>query len=324
MTEKIVHLHNHSEFSLLDGYGHPEDYLKRAKEIGSPAFAITEHGNEYSWVYFDKLKAQYPDIKMIYGVELYEAFDITVNDPNNKYFHLIALAKNEQGRIALNELVTKGEFEGYYYHGRVDLSAIKPYANDLIITSACLASKLSREKDFDKCIEYVNEYKSIFPYFYLEMQSHDVSEQCEYNQKILRLAYATNTEFIVTCDSHVATEEDLRYQSYFVQIAHDTETASEVYKDCYMQSVDEIHTIMDKQIGKDNVSIALANTVKIADMIDIVNMPFQKPQLPTYPIPLGYKNDYEYLSYLCEQGYQEFGLNNLPFEEEKIYKDRLS
>lgn len=90
---KIVHLHNHSEFSLLDGYGHPEDYLKRAKEIGSPAFAITEHGNEYSWVYFDKLKAQYPDIKMIYGVELYEAFDMTVNDPNNKYFHLIALAK---------------------------------------------------------------------------------------------------------------------------------------------------------------------------------------------------------------------------------------
>ena len=324
MTEKIVHLHNHSEFSLLDGYGHPEDYLKRAKEIGSPAFAITEHGNEYSWVYFDKLKAQYPDIKMIYGVELYEAFDITVNDPNNKFFLLIALAKNEQGRIALNELVTKGEFEGYYYHGRVDLNAIKSYANDLIITSACLASKLSREKDFDKCIEYVNEYKSIFPYFYLEMQSHDVSEQCEYNQKILRLAHKTNTEFIVTCDSHVATEEDLRYQSYFVQIAHDTETASEVYKDCYMQSVDEIHTIMDKQIGKDNVSIALANTVKIADMIDIVNMPFQKPQLPTYPIPLGYKNDYEYLSYLCEQGYQEFGLNNLPFEEEKIYKDRLS
>lgn len=323
MIEKIVHLHNHSEFSLLDGYGHPEEYLKRAAEIGSPAFAITEHGNEYSWVYFDKLKAQYPNIKMIYGVELYEAFDMLKNDPDNKYFHLIALAKNEKGRIALNELVTKGEFEGFYYHGRVDLNAMKPYADNLIITSACLASKLSREKDYNRCVEYVNEYKSIFPYFYLEMQSHDVPEQCEYNQKILKLAKETNTDFIITCDSHVATEDDLFYQEYLVKIAHDTETASEIYKDCYMQSVDEIHNIMDKQIGKENVSIALANTVKIADIIDIVNMPFQKPQLPTYPTPKEYNNDHEYLTYLCNRGYKRLGLNELPDDEQKIYKDRL-
>ena len=94
-------LHNHSEFSILDGFSHPEEYLQRASEIGLKAFAITEHGNEFSWVYFDKLKSKYPDVKMIYGVELYECFDMNVQDPNNKYFHLVALAKNEKGRMVM-------------------------------------------------------------------------------------------------------------------------------------------------------------------------------------------------------------------------------
>ena len=154
-------LHNHSEFSLLDGFSHPEEYLKRASELGLKAFAITEHGNEYSWVYFDKLKEKYPDIKMIYGVELYEAFDMKVKDKDSKYFHLVALAKNEKGRIALNEIVTKSNFEGFYYKPRVDLNLLKPYADDLIISSACLASKLAKESDYKKCVKYVKEYKSI-------------------------------------------------------------------------------------------------------------------------------------------------------------------
>ena len=87
-------LHNHSMYSLLDGYSYPKEYLDKAKELGLKAFAITEHGNQYSWVYFDQLKKDYPDIKMIYGVELYECFNIKEKDKDNKYFHLIALAKN--------------------------------------------------------------------------------------------------------------------------------------------------------------------------------------------------------------------------------------
>ena len=134
-------LHNHTEYSVLDGFSHPEEYLKRAKELGLHAFAVTEHGNQYSWVYFDKLKKKYPEIKMIYGVELYECFDIKVQDSDNKYFHLIALAKNEHGRIALNEIITKSNFNGFYYKPRVDLEMLKPYAKDLIVMSACLASK---------------------------------------------------------------------------------------------------------------------------------------------------------------------------------------
>ena len=316
-------LHNHSEFSFLDGFSHPKDYLDKAKELGLKAFAITEHGNQCSWVYFDMLKKDYPDIKMIYGVELYEAFDINIRDKNSKYFHLVALAKNEKGRIALNNLVTKSNFEGFYFKPRVDLEMMKPYANDLVVSSACLASKLSREEDYQKCIEYIDEYKSIFPYFYLEMQSHNTDDQEEYNKKILQLSKDTNTPFIITTDSHVADKNDLYYQARHVQIAHDSETMSEAYSGCYMQSDEEIHCIMDKQIGYDNVCIGLRNTDLIADMIDEVNMPFQEPQLPTFPLPEGFKSNNEYIWHLLKEGWKTRRFNELTDEDKVVYKERM-
>ncbi|HSH52428.1 MAG TPA: PHP domain-containing protein, partial [Bacteroidales bacterium] len=140
----------------MDGFATPKEYLERAKKIGLKSFAITEHGNQYSWVYFDEIKKEYPEIKMIYGVEFYETEDLLVKDKNSKYFHLVVLAKNENGRKAINKLVTKSNFEGFYYKPRITIYDIKPYANDLIILSACLASKLSKEKNYNKCIEYIN------------------------------------------------------------------------------------------------------------------------------------------------------------------------
>ena len=173
-------LHNHSEYSVLDGFGHPEQYLQRAREAGVRAFAITEHGNAYSWPYFDALHEKYPEIKLIFGVEFYECFDHRVKDKDSKYFHLIALAKNERGRIALNKLITRSNFEGFYYKPRVDLKMLRPYAKDLIVSSACLASKIAREPDYEKCVAYALEYRKIFPHFYLEMQSHATEAQAEY------------------------------------------------------------------------------------------------------------------------------------------------
>lgn len=316
-------LHNHSEFSVLDGFPHPEEYLLRAKEIGLKAFAITEHGNQYSWVYFDKLKLKYPDIKMIYGVELYECFDIKEQDKDSKYFHLIALAKNEQGRIALNEIITKSNFEGFYYKPRVDLNLLKPYAEHLIVTSGCLASKIAKESDYQKCLNYVNEYKSIFPHFYLECQSHSHEDQEIYNQKIIKLANDTNTPFIITTDSHATTKEDLYYQARHVQIAHDDDTLTETYEGCYLQTVEEIHEIMDKQIGKQNVEIGLANTNIIADIIDVVDMPFQSPQLPTYPLPDGFKDNFEYMKSLTKEGWIARKFDLLSDEEQEKRKQRL-
>ena len=317
-------LHNHSEYSVLDGFAHPEEYLNKAQELGLKAFAITEHGNEYSWVYFDKIKDKYPNIKIIYGVELYECFDINVQDKNNKYFHLIALAKNEKGRIALNHIVTKSNFEGFYYKPRVDLNMLKPYADDLIITSACLASKLSREENYYQCVKYVQEYKEIFPYFYLEMQSHNTKEQEEYNKKILQLAEETNTPFIITTDSHAATKEDLYYQNRLVQIAHDTDTMTEAYDGCYLQSEDEIHSIMDKQIGTVSVTTGLENTNHISDMIDDISMPFQPPVLPTYPLPQGYSSNQEYLYKLVKDGWYKRNIDKMSEEEKNVRKKRLA
>jgi DNA polymerase-3 subunit alpha len=233
------------------------------------------------------------------------------------------LAKNEQGRIALNEIVTKSNFEGFYYKPRIDLNALKPYAENLVILTACLASKIAREKDYKKCIDYINEYKSIFPHFYLEMQSHRHEDQVAYNRKILSLAKDTNTDFVITTDSHAATEEDLYYQSYHVRIARDSETLSEVYEGCYLQTDEEIHEIMDKQIGKDNVDIGIANSDVIADMIDVVNMPFQSPQLPTFPLPEGFNDNYSYLKHLCKIGWTNRKIDMMSDEEQKARKERL-
>lgn len=323
-------LHNHTYYSLLDGYGSPKEMLDRAKEIGLKAFAITEHGNVYSHIYFDLIKKDYPDIKMIYGCELYECEDITVKDKDNKYFHLICLIRNEQGRKDLNKVITKSNFEGFYFKPRCTVEDIKPYADNFVISSACLASKLARESDFEKCIEYVNEYKKAFPHFFLEMQSHSHQDQCSYNQKILELSKRTNTPFIITTDSHAPKKEDLYYQDKLIQIGRKSSNNdknaienTEVYEGCYMQSEEEIHECMDNQIGYENVCIGLENTNKVADLIGEVNMPFQKPQLPTFPLPEGYKNNNEFLWHLVNQGWKDRGYDKLSEADQKVRKERL-
>lgn len=324
-------LHNHTYYSLLDGYGSPKEMLDRAKEIGVKAFAATEHGNMYSSIYFDLIKKDYPDIKMIYGCELYECEDITVKDKDNKYFHLICLIRNEQGRKDLNKVITKSNFEGFYFKPRCTVEDIKPYAENFVISSACLASKLARESDFEKCIEYVNEYKEAFPYFFLEMQSHSHQDQCSYNQKILELSKRTNTPFIITTDSHAPKKEDLYYQDKLIQIGRKSSNNdknaienSEIYEGCYMQSEDEIHEIMDSQIGYENVCLGLENTNKVADLIENVDMPFQKPQLPTFPLPDGYRDNNEFLWYLVRQGWKDRGYDNLSEDEQQVRRTRLS
>ena len=324
-------LHNHDFYSLLDGYGSPKEMLDRAKEIGLNAYAITNHGNAYAHIYYDLIKKDYPEIKVIYVCELYECEDIAIKDKDNKYFHLICLIRNEQGRKDLNKVITKSNFEGFYFKPRCTIEDIKPYAENFVISSACLASKLARESDFEKCVEYINEYKEAFPYFFLEMQSHSHQDQCLYNQKILELSKRTNTPFIITTDSHAPKKEDLYYQDKLIQIGRKSTNNdknaienSEVYEGCYMQSEQEIHECMDVQIGYDNVCIGLENTNKVADLIDEVSMPFQKPQLPTFPLPKGYKDNNDFLWHLVNQGWKDRGYDKLGEAEQKIRKERLN
>jgi DNA polymerase-3 subunit alpha len=208
---------------------------------------------------------------------------------------------------------------------------IKPYAENFVISSACLASKLARESDFEKCIEYINEYKEAFPHFFLEMQSHSHQDQCLYNQKILELSKRTNTPFIITTDSHAPKKEDLYYQDKLIQIGRKSSNNdknaienSEVYEGCYMQSEDEIHEIMDSQIGYENVCLGLENTNKVADLIENVDMPFQKPQLPTFPLPDGYRDNNEFLWHLVRQGWKDRGYDNLSEDEQQVRRTRLN
>lgn len=318
--------------SILDAYSNERELLDRAKELGLTAFAITDHGNMASCVYFDKIKKDYPNIKLIHGCELYECFDMTVKDKTSKYFHLIALARNEDGRKILNALITKSYTNGFYYKPRVSLDIFKDYdCSNLVVLSGCLASKLSRTADYQQCTEYITEYKSLFANFYLEMQSHATDEQAIYNKKILQLSLDTNTPFVITTDSHYARTDDAKYQEILIKIGRnqkgdnqkDEVELAEVYNGCYLQSIEEIHKIMDSQIGAENVTLGLANTNAVADLTDIVNMPFQKPILPDFETPPEFTAPEDYLRFLTKQGWNSRGFDNFDDIKQAQYRERL-
>lgn len=317
-------LHTHSNFSLLDGYSSPEENLKRASELGLKAIAITEHGEVTSWPYYSELKDKYPDVKLLYGIEAYECEDREVKDKNSKYWHLIIIAKNEAGRQAVNRLSTLGHLHGFYSRPRITKEDIaKEDTNNLIILSACLASRLSRTDDYDTCVKLVQEYKRLFPHYYLEVQAHANSEQAKYNQKIMRLAKDTHTKVVVTNDVHAATKEALYYQDYFLRIAHDTETAAEIYEGCYFMSSAEQHEVLDEQIGYEAAEWCIKNTDEIADLCDYVDMPWHDPELPKIKIPPQYANSAAYLKALVQEGWKKRRIDRFDAEKQKIYRKRV-
>lgn len=317
-------LHTHSNYSLLDGYSSPEENLKRASELGLKAVAITEHGEVTSWPYYSELKDKYPNVKLLYGIEAYECEDREVKDKNSKYWHLIIIAKNEAGRQAVNRLSTLGHLHGFYSRPRITKEDIaKEDTNNLIILSACLASRLSKTDDYDTCVKLLQEYKNLFPHYYLEVQAHANSEQAKYNKKIMRLANDTHTKVVVTNDVHAATKEDLYYQDYFLRIAHDTETAAEIYEGCYFMSRKEQHEVLDSQIGYDAAEWCINNTDEIADLCDYVDMPWHEPELPKIEIPPQYSNSAAYLKDLVKEGWKKRGIKKFDVEKQKIYHKRV-
>lgn len=309
---------------MLDGFSSPEENLKRASELGLKAIAITEHGEVTSWLYYSELKDKYPDVKLLYGIEAYECEDREVKDKNSKYWHLIIIAKNEAGRQTVNRLSTLGHLHGFYSRPRITKEDIaKEDTNNLIILSACLASRLSKTDDYDTCVKLVQEYKSLFPHYYLEVQAHANSEQAKYNQKIMRLANDTHTKVVVTNDVHAATKEALYYQDYFLRIAHDTETAAEIYEGCYFMSRREQHEVLDGQIGYDAAEWCINNTDEIADLCDYVDMPWHEPELPKIEIPPQYSNSAAYLKDLVKEGWKKRGIDKFDVEKQKIYRKRV-
>lgn len=325
-------LHNHSFYSVLDGYASPTEYLARAKELGLRGIALTEHGNVFSSPYIDKVKKDYPGVKVIHGCEVYEASDMKEKDKDSKYFHLVVLVRNEQGRKDLNKLITHSNMEGFYHKPRLDLDAFRKYdCGNFVVTTACLASKLARCEDYNQCIKYIDEYKLMFPHFYLEMQSHKAEDQAVYNRKILQLSKDTNTPYVITTDSHFINEQDYKWQGYLVTIgrnqkgdnAKDSLEMAENYDGCYLQSEQDIFNIMTPQVGEEVVRIGLDNTNVINDMIDDVNIPFQSPQLPAFDIPNEFKSEEHYLKHLTQEGWKRRGFNKLTGDKRTEYLERL-
>lgn len=269
-------IHNHSHFSLLDGLNTPSELLDVAVEKGLKGFVLTEHGNMMSSSYMQKLKKKYPSLQIHFGVELYEI------DKSGKYFHLVIIPRNFEGYKQLNKIVSESNFgDSFYYKPRISIGSFKDIGDNFICSSACLGSRIAKVKDNEIREKVINKYKTVFPHFYLEMQSHEHEDQVLYNKSLLELSEKTNTPFVITTDTHYSTKDQAETHAYFVNINRkgNVEGTEEIYSGCYIQTADEIHSIMDDQIGSDNVDRGLQESLDIMDLIEEYDI-FQEPTLP--------------------------------------------
>lgn len=319
----FVGMHNHTAYSLLDSDSKLEDIIDRLKEINQNAIAITEHGNVFSSVKMYKLCKE-NNIKFIYGCEFYICDDIKIKDPSSKYSHLIILAKNEQGRINLNKLLSIAHIQGKYYKPRIDFEILKQHKDGLVVLSACLAGEIQRnlvQEQYKKAEEIALRYKSVFDNdYYLEIQSHDNELQNMTNIEVIKLAQKLNIKYVVTTDSHYIRKEDSELHNIFIQIGTERESG-ETYDDCYLQSEEEVRNNLH-YLPKDVVDNAIKTTCEISEKCDS-NIPLSVPIIPHVTVPEKFKDEIEYLKDLCVKGWINRGFNELSKEDYVIYQDRL-
>ena len=221
----FVHLHVHTEFSLLDGVCRIKDIMARVKEIGQEAIAITDHGNMYGVIDFYRA-AKKEGIKPIIGCEVYVAprtMEDRVHGIDNEANHMVLLCENETGYQNLSYMVSQAYIRGFYGKPRIDHELLKQHQEGLICLSACLAGKIPQlllHKDYDGAREAALDYAQLFgpEHFYLELQDHGLPEQQEVNQGILRLARETGLPLVVTNDAHYLRKEDSQVQDVLLCI----------------------------------------------------------------------------------------------------------
>ena len=315
---KFVHLHVHSEFSLLDGANRIKDLPVRAKELGMDSIAITDHGVMFGVIDFYKAcKAN--GVKPIIGCEVYVAprtrFD---KEPgiDNKYNHLILLAKNNNGYKNLSKLVSLGFLDGYYYKPRIDKEILEKYHEDLICCSACLAGELPQailKDDMKKAEETALWFKNLFEEdYYLEVQANSLREQALVNQKLIMLSKKLDIPIVATNDAHYLKKED--YYNHEVLLCvqtgkrmTDEDRMSFSTNDFYIKSPEE----MEEYFA--NVPEALENTVKVAEKCN-VEFEFGNTILPNYDVPPEFETHYDYLRKLSKDGMQKRYGNNISKE----------
>ena len=319
----FVHLHVHSEYSLLDGANRIKQLPKVAKELGMDAISITDHGVMYGAIEFYKACKE-EGIKPIIGCEVYVAprsrFD-KESGIDNKYNHLILLAKNNEGYKNLSKMVSIGFTEGYYYKPRIDLETLEKYHEGLICCSACLAGSLPQailDGNMEKAEEIALWYKNLFGEdYYIEIQANTLKEQALVNQKLVQLARKLEIPLVATNDAHYTKKEDAYNHEVLLCIQtgkkmSDMDRMRFETDDFYIKSPEEIREFFP------NLPEVLENTVKIADKCN-VEFEFGHTILPNYEVPEEFETHYDYFRKLCEDGLiKRYGEN-----VSKEIKDRM-
>ena len=306
----FTHLHVHTEYSLLDGSNKIKEYVARVKELGMDSAAITDHGVMYGVIDFYRA-AKAAGINPILGCEVYVApgsrFDREIGSGDDRYYHLVLLAENNQGYQNLMKIVSKSFKEGFYYKPRVDLELLREYHEGLIALSACLAGEVSRylmKGLYDEAKKAALEYRDIFgkDHFYLELQDHGLPDQGLVNQQLLKMSRETGIELVATNDVHYTYAKDEKAHDILLCIQTGKRLADENrmrYEggQYYIKSEEEMKSLFPYALQ------ALENTQKIADRC-LVEIEFGVTKLPKYDVPDGYTS-WEYLRKLCYEGLEK-------------------
>ena len=328
----FVHLHVHTEFSLLDGACRIRDLPGIVKAMGQTACAVTDHGVMYGAVdFYRACKAE--GIKPIIGCEVYVTpqgrtrFD-KVHELDAESRHLVLLCENEEGYRNLSYLVSMGWTEGFYIKPRIDLELLRRYSGGLIALSACLAGEIPRRLrngEYENAKAYALELSHIFgpDRFYLELQDHGIRDQQIVNQGILRIHQETGLPMVCTNDAHYLRKEDAEAHDVLLCIQtgktiDDENRMRYEPRNFYLRSEAEMAALFDGYEG------ALENTAKVADMCNL-DFTFGKYHLPEFRLPEGY-DSFSYLKKLCDEGYRErYGADDqyrdqLRYEQDMIEK----
>ena len=306
----FTHLHVHTEYSLLDGSNKINEYVSRVKELGMDSAAITDHGVMYGVIDFYRA-AKAAGINPILGCEVYVApgsrFDREVGSGDNRYYHLVLLAENNQGYQNLMKIVSKGFVEGFYYKPRVDLELLREYHEGLIALSACLAGEVARYLQkgmYEDGKKAALRYQEIFGEgnFFLELQDHGIPQQQMVNQQLMRMHQETGIQLVATNDVHYTYETDADSHDILLCLQTgkkltDTDRMRYEGGQYYVKSEEEMAALFPY------APEALENTHKIAQRCH-VDIEFGNTKLPRYDVPDGYTS-WEYLNKLCREGLEE-------------------
>ena len=305
----FVHLHVHTEYSLLDGACRINGMMDRVKELGQTAVAITDHGVMYGCIDFYKA-AKAAGIKPIIGCEVYvtrRTIADRIHGIDNDPYHLVLLCKDRKGYENLCLLVSEAFMHGFYGKPRVDLDMLRKYHEGLIATSACLAGSIPQmlmEENYDEAKRRAQELADIFgpDNFYLELQDHGIPEQRSVNQGICRISRETGLPLIVSNDAHYLRREDAAMQDVLLCIqtgktVDDPNRLKFQGEEFYLKSEEELRELFP---GQDE---AFENTCRIAQRCNL-EFVFNEYHLPSFPVPEGYTND-EYFRKLCMDGFRE-------------------